>query len=91
MAADGHHLRFSIFESLLNPIPPGLFEGGAAWGGGGGGRKVPAAYNSKTINDIEANNLVWFNWRMTSSLRHNDVITVIDVSEFKKRQINGTK
>ena len=21
----------------LNPIPPGLFESGAAWGGGGGG------------------------------------------------------
>ena len=35
-----------------------LFEGGAAFGGGGGGgggvwRKVPAAYNSKTINDNE--------------------------------------
>ena len=30
-----------------------LFEGGAAWGerGGEGGRKVPAAYNSKTINN----------------------------------------
>ena len=39
---------------LLNPIPPGLFEGGAALKGGGGwGRKVPAAYNSKTINDNE--------------------------------------
>ena len=37
---------------ILNPIPPGLFEGGAAWGGGRG-RKVPAAYNSKTINDNE--------------------------------------
>ena len=37
----------------LNPVPPGLFKGGAAWGGGGGGRKVPAAYNSKTINDNE--------------------------------------
>ena len=24
-------------------------------GGGGGGRKVPAAYNSKTINDNEMN------------------------------------
>ena len=36
----------------LNPIPPGLFEGGSAWGGGGG-RKVPAAYSSKTINDNE--------------------------------------
>ena len=33
----------------LNPIPPGLFESGAAWGGGG----MPAAYNSKTINDSE--------------------------------------
>ena len=21
----------------INPIPPGLFEGGAAWGAGGGG------------------------------------------------------
>ena len=38
------------FLAILNPIPPGLFEGGSAWGGGGG-RKVPAAYNSKTIND----------------------------------------
>ena len=40
----------------INPIPPGLFEGGAAWGrggGGGGGRKVPAAYNSKIISDNE--------------------------------------
>ena len=38
----------------INPIPPGLFEGGSAWGGGGGwGRKVPAAYSSKTINDNE--------------------------------------
>ena len=39
---------------LINPIPPGLFEGGSAWGvGGGGGRKVPAAYKSITINDNE--------------------------------------
>ena len=38
--------------NCFNPIPPGLFEGGAAWGRGGG-RKVPAAYNSKTINDNE--------------------------------------
>ena len=44
---------------MINPIPPGLFEGGSAWwwgwgvGGGGEGRKVPAAYNSKTINDNE--------------------------------------
>ena len=87
-------------------------------GGGGGGRKVPAAYNSRTINDNEMKlggvvkdhkliNLAGFNWQMTSSLRHNDVITVkilsftkispikeekfIDVSEFRKRQINGTK
>ena len=34
----------------LNPIPPGLFEGGSFRGGGGGG-KVPAAHNSKTISD----------------------------------------
>ena len=40
------------FLSILNPITPGLFEGGAAWGEGGGRgeRKVPVAYNSKTIN-----------------------------------------
>ena len=47
-----------ILTIMFNPIPPGLFEGGAAWGGGGGGgggggAKVPAAYNSKTINDNE--------------------------------------
>ena len=46
-------LTDTVFLSL-NPIPPGLFEGGTAWEeGGGGGRKVPAAYNSKTINDNE--------------------------------------
>ena len=40
----------------LNPIPPVIFEGGSALGGGGGGgRKVPEAYNSKTINDNEMN------------------------------------
>ena len=36
----------------LNRIPPGLFEV-AQLKGGGGGWKVPAAYNSKTINDNE--------------------------------------
>ena len=44
------------------------------WGGGGGGRKVPAAYNSKTINDngmkfsgVVKDQLVKrFNWRVTS-------------------------
>ena len=25
----------------INPIPPGLFEGGAAWGGGGCGKCPP--------------------------------------------------
>ena len=48
-------MYFAFEKSLLisfSPIPPGLFEGGSAWGGGGG-RKVPAAYNSKTINDNE--------------------------------------
>ena len=37
----------------FNPIPPGLFEGGSAWGGGGEGAARAAAYNSKTINDNE--------------------------------------
>ena len=60
----------------------------------GGGRKVPAVYNSKTINDNEMKlggvvkdhwliNLVWFNWRMTSSLRHDDVMTVKILSFYK--------
>ena len=59
-----------------------------------GGRKVPTAYNSKTINDNEMKlgrvvkdhyliNLVWFYWCMTSSLRHNDVITVKILSYYK--------
>ena len=53
----------------------------------GGGGEVPAAYNSKTINDNKVKlggvvkdheliNLVWFNWRMTSLWCHNDIITV---------------
>ena len=36
---------------LFNPIPPGLFEGGAAWGVGGG--KCPQPIIQKTINDNE--------------------------------------
>ena len=47
------HSLFRFVFYILNPIPPGLLEGGAAWGGGGGRRKVPAAYNSKIINDNE--------------------------------------
>ena len=42
-------IQLYIYVSF-NPIPPGLFEYGSAWGGGG---EVPAAYNSKTINDNE--------------------------------------
>ena len=42
-------VQSSNLTLALNPIPPGLFEGGSAWGGG----EVPAAYNSKTINDNE--------------------------------------
>ena len=38
-------------KTVKRPIPPGLFEGGAATGGGGG--EVPVAYNSKIINDNE--------------------------------------
>ena len=37
----------------VNPIPPGLFEGGAAWGWGGRGGGVHTVYNSKIINDNE--------------------------------------
>ena len=55
---------------------------------------MPAAYNSKTINDNGMKlggvvkdhwliKLVWFNWRMTSSLRHNDVTTVKILSSYK--------
>ena len=48
---------------------------------------MPLAHNSKTVNDdgmkfggvVEIHkliNLVKFNWVMTSSIRHDDVITV---------------
>ena len=33
----------------INPIPPGLFEGGAAWGGGGGGGKCPRPITLKLL------------------------------------------
>ena len=47
------HKSNEIFGLLtLFGIPPGLLEGDSALQGGGG-RKVPAAYNSKTINDNE--------------------------------------
>ena len=62
--------------------------------GGGGGGGVPAAYSSKTNNDSEMKfaaavkdhkliNFVWFNWRITSSLHYDDVITVKMLSFFK--------
>ena len=35
--------------SLFNPIPPGLFEGGAAWGGGGGGGMCPRPITLKLL------------------------------------------
>ena len=35
------------------------------------------------IKDHYLINLVWFNWRMTSSLYHNDVITVKILSFYK--------
>ena len=55
---------------------------------------MPAAHNCKTINDNEMKfvgivqdhkliNLVWFNWHTTSSLRHNDIITVKIFSFYK--------
>ena len=52
----GSHRRLVVSKSDLNPIRPGLFEGGSAGGGGGGGGGggwFPAAYNSKIINDNE--------------------------------------
>ena len=38
-------------NEIINPIPPGLFEGGAAWGrgGGGGGRKCPRPITLKLL------------------------------------------
>ena len=55
---------------------------------------MPATNNSKTINDNEMKfggvvkdhsliNLLWFSWRMTSSLRHNDVITAKILNFYK--------
>ena len=69
-------------------------------GGGGGGGEVPAAYNSKTICENEIKfvgvvenhrliNLVLFNWLMTSSLRHNDIINV-QVFSFRKKFSNNS-
>ena len=45
-------MRFEEWIKIgLNPIAPGLFEGGSAWYRGG--EVVPAAYNIKIINDNE--------------------------------------
>ena len=41
------HWTLRAYPSPSPPIPPGLFEGGSAWGG------VPAAYNSKAVDDNE--------------------------------------
>ena len=72
-------------------------------GGGGGGREVPAAYCPKTINDSEMKfaaavkdhkliNFLWFNWRITSSLHYDDVITVQIFLVFSKfSAIKGVK
>ena len=60
---------------------------------------MPAAYNSKTINDNKMKlggvvkdhwliNLMWFNLRITSSLRHNDVITVKILSSYETDSTN---
>ena len=70
--------------------------------GGGGGQKVLGAYNSKSINNNEMKfgevvndhkliNFVWFNWRVTSSLHHNDVITVKILSCYKNFTNQGRK
>ena len=34
---EGRARYLNYFKIRFNPIPPGLFEGGAAWRGGGGG------------------------------------------------------
>ena len=60
----------------------------------GGGEGVPAANNSKAISDKETKigwivenhrliNLMLFNWLMTSSLSHNDVINA-KIFSFRK-------
>ena len=62
----------------------------AQLGGGGGGRqKVPAAYNSKTVNDNEMINKIKF-WVFTkiSPIKEEKFRNAF---ELKKRQINGTK
>ena len=44
--------RLSRGVTDLNPIPPGLFEGGLAWGGGGGaggGGKCPRPITLKLL------------------------------------------
>ena len=62
--------------------------------GGGWGEGVPAANNSKAISDKETKigrivenhrliNLMLFNWLMTSSLSHNDVINA-KIFSFRK-------
>ena len=38
---------------LLTPFRLGFLRVAQLGGGGGGGRKVPTAYNSKTVNDDE--------------------------------------
>ena len=88
--------------TLFGAIWSGHFEGGSAWGWwwGEGGGEVPAAYNSKTISENEIKfvgvvenhrliNLVLFNWLMTSSLRHNDIINV-QVFSFRKKFSNNS-
>ena len=47
-------INISLKLARINPIRPGLFwvPGMGPWRGGGGGG-VPAAFNSKTIHDIE--------------------------------------
>ena len=49
-----NHVSYKFVKVFFNPIRPELFEGGSGpWRGGGGGGGVPAAYNSKPINDNE--------------------------------------
>ena len=42
-------------QETVNPIPPGLFEGGAAWGGGEGGGKCPRPITLKLLKIMKWN------------------------------------
>ena len=88
---------------LVQPYPARALFGCLGPRGGEGGSEMKFG---RVVENHKLINLVQHNRQMTSSLRHNDVITVKywiftkscrsklekfrDVSDFKKRQINDT-